>query len=81
MASFFSFNNPFDLEVRLENEGDRQTVEVKGEKDRKEDVVVYYDGESVRGQVRSSFACFGGVVDPLDLGDGSWVDRWWRNFG
>jgi hypothetical protein len=51
MASFFSFSSPLDVDVRLENEEDRQQVEVKQEKERKEKCPVYFDGESVRGQV------------------------------
>lgn len=53
MASFFSFSSPLDIDVRLENEEERQQVDVKlGDKDRKEKCPVYFDGESVRGQVR-----------------------------
>lgn len=54
MASFFGFaSSPFDVDVRLENEEDRLQVEVKQDKDRKEKCPVYFDGESVRGQVRA----------------------------
>lgn len=52
MASFFSFaSQPVEVEIKLAGEEDRRTVEVKGEKDKKEICPVYYDGESVVGQV------------------------------
>lgn len=64
MASFFSFSSPIEVDVHLEHEGERQSVEVKGAAaatgkghdltllDR-ERCPVYYDGEAVRGQVRA----------------------------
>ena len=52
MASFFNFTSqPVEVEIKLAGEEDRRTVEVKGEKDKKEICPVYYDGESVIGQV------------------------------
>jgi vacuolar protein sorting-associated protein 26 len=52
MASFFSFaSQPVEVEIKLAGEEERRTVEVKGEKDKKEICPVYYDGESVIGQV------------------------------
>jgi len=52
MASFFNFTSqPVEVEIKLAGEEDRRTVEVKGEKDKKEICPVYYDGESVVGQV------------------------------
>ena len=54
MASFFSFaSQPVEVEIKLAGEEDRRIVEVKGEKDKKEICPVYYDGESVVGQVMS----------------------------
>lgn len=50
MASFF-FAQPVDVEIRLEGEEARKTVEVKLEKDRKETQPIYYDGEPITGQV------------------------------
>lgn len=60
MASFFSFSSPIEVDVHLENEQDRQSVEVKGSlpSGKGHDVAlldrercpVYYDGEAVRGQ-------------------------------
>lgn len=37
--------------MRLSDEEDRKQVEVKGEKDRRESVPVFFDGESVKGSV------------------------------
>lgn len=54
MASFFSFSSPLDVDVRLDNEDERQQVEVKQDKDRKDKCPVYFDGESIRGQVSTS---------------------------
>lgn len=52
MASFFSFGSqPVDVEIKLAGEEERRQVEVKGEKDKKEMCPVFYDGESVIGQV------------------------------
>ena len=52
MTSFFNFAaQPVEVEIKLAGEDDRRQVEVKGEKDKKELCPVYYDGESVVGQV------------------------------
>lgn len=51
MASFFSFSSPIDVDVRLQGEDDRQRLEVKLDKDKRDQCPVYFDGESVRGQV------------------------------
>lgn len=50
----FLFASPVDVEIRLEGEEQRKQVEVKSDKDRKETVPVYFDGESVIGVVRLS---------------------------
>ncbi|GAA5826439.1 hypothetical protein JCM11251_002368 [Rhodosporidiobolus azoricus] len=60
MASFFSFSQPIDVDVRLLDEEDRQAVEVKGDAGggkasksvelTRERCPVYLDGESVKGQ-------------------------------
>ncbi|GAA5965080.1 hypothetical protein JCM21900_002977 [Sporobolomyces salmonicolor] len=63
MASFFSFSSSIDVDVRLQDEDDRQFVEVKGDQaassaaSKKGDLItarercpVYFDGEAVRGQ-------------------------------
>jgi hypothetical protein len=49
MSYFFS--TPVDIDIVLEDGDDRQTVDVKLDKNRKEKVPVYLDGESVKGQV------------------------------
>lgn len=52
MASFFNFaSQPVEVEIKLNGEAERKQVEVKGEKEKKEMCPVYYDGESVVGQV------------------------------
>lgn len=57
MSSFFGFAAaPVDVEIRLRGEEERKQVELKGERDRRELCPVYYDGESVDGQVRSRVA-------------------------
>ncbi|CAD6566599.1 MAG: hypothetical protein TREMPRED_002813 [Tremellales sp. Tagirdzhanova-0007] len=52
MASFFNFaGQPVEVEIKLTGEAERRQVEVKGDKEKKEMCPVYYDGESVVGQV------------------------------
>ena len=51
MAAYF-FASPVDVDVKLEGEDDRKKVEIKGEKEKMISCPVYYDGESVAGQVR-----------------------------
>ncbi|MCO5610404.1 hypothetical protein L7F22_064640 [Adiantum nelumboides] len=51
MASFFNFASPVDVDVRLDGDEQRRQVEVKVDKDRRERCPVYFDGESVKGQV------------------------------
>ena len=50
MSSFF-FSTPVDIDVVLEDTDDRQTVDVKLDKGRREKVPLYMDGESVKGAV------------------------------
>ncbi|GMG39428.1 unnamed protein product [Ambrosiozyma monospora] len=47
----FIFKSPLDIELRLDNEETRKTIEVKNSKGRKEKLPLYKDGESVKGQV------------------------------
>lgn len=49
MALFFK--SPLDIELRLDGEDSRENVEVKNLKGRKEKLLLYKDGESVKGQV------------------------------
>lgn len=53
MASFF-FASPVDVDVKLDGEDDRKQVEIKVDKEKPVRCPVYYDGESVVGQVRST---------------------------
>ncbi len=53
MAAYF-FSSPLDVDIRLEGEEVRKQVESKAEKDRPVSCPIYYDGESVSGQVRPS---------------------------
>jgi len=48
--SYF-FGTPVDIDIVLEDSDERQTVDVKLDKNRKEKVPLYLDGESVKGQV------------------------------
>lgn len=52
MTSLFSFSSPADIDIRLDDEHDRKTVEVKTENPNKETIPVYFDGESLQGTVR-----------------------------
>lgn len=52
MAYFFA--SPIDVDVKLEGEEIRKQMEVKSEKDKNIASPVYYDGDSVAGQVRFS---------------------------
>ena len=54
MATYL-WGTPVDIEIRLDAEEARRQYEVKLEKERRETLAVYLDGESVVGQVRSSF--------------------------
>jgi len=52
MAYFFA--SPIDVDIKLEGEEQRKQVEIKGEKDKTVSCPVYYDGDSVTGQVSNS---------------------------
>lgn len=56
MAAYF-FASPVDIDIRLEGEEVRKQVEIKLEKERKESCPVYYDGDSIVGQVGPFFPC------------------------
>lgn len=61
MTSYFQvFASPVDVDVSLEGEDDRKQVEVKQEKEKTIKCPVYYDGESLVGQ----------VSDPMLFSDG-----------
>lgn len=50
MSSFF-FSAPLDIDIVLEDADERQTVDVKLDKNRREKAPLYADGESVKGAV------------------------------
>lgn len=50
MSSFF-FSTPVDIDIILDGSDERQTVDVKLDKGRREKVPLYMDGESVKGAV------------------------------
>lgn len=50
-AMSYFFSTPVDIDIVLEDSDERQTVDVKLDKNRKEKVPLYLDGESVKGQV------------------------------
>jgi vacuolar protein sorting-associated protein 26 len=50
MAAYF-FASPIDVDIKLEGEETRKQVEMKGEKEKMISCPVYYDGDSVGGQV------------------------------
>ncbi|OCT52032.1 Vacuolar protein sorting-associated protein 26 [Cladophialophora carrionii] len=50
MSAFF-FSTPVDIDIVLEDTDDRQTVDVKLDKNRREKAPLYLDGESVKGAV------------------------------
>lgn len=51
MAAFF-FASPVDVDILVEGEDERKQVELKLEKEKTVRCPVYFDGESVAGQVR-----------------------------
>ncbi|GAW03840.1 vacuolar protein sorting-associated protein 26 [Lentinula edodes] len=50
MAGYF-FSSPIDIDVKLEGEDVRKLAETKGEKDKMISCPVYYDGDTVSGQI------------------------------
>lgn len=50
MSSFF-FSTPVDIDILLEDGDERETVDIKLEKNRREKAPLYLDGESVKGAV------------------------------
>lgn len=74
MAYFFA--SPVDVNIQLDGEELRKQVDTKGDKDKVTQCPVYYDGDSVGGQVRlwSCFAPKNSVFDTL-TGDDT-CTRW-----
>ena len=50
MAAYF-FASPVDVDIKLDGEDNGRQVEVKGDKDKTMRCPIYFDGESVAGQV------------------------------
>lgn len=50
MASLF-FSTPVDIDIVLDDSEDRQSVDIKVDKGRRERAPLYMDGESVKGAV------------------------------
>ena len=50
MASLF-FSTPVDIDIVLEDSDERQSVDIKVDKGRRERAPLYMDGESVKGAV------------------------------
>lgn len=50
MSSFF-FSTPVDIDIVLEDSDERETVDIKLDKNRREKAPLYMDGESVKGAV------------------------------
>jgi len=71
MAAAYFFAPPIDVEVKLEGEELRKNVDMKMEKEKSVSCPVYYDGESIAGQVRSYFRHVTGVVTL-----GTWHRLW-----
>lgn len=57
MAASYFFASPIDVEVKLEGEELRKQIDMKLEKEKTVSCPVYYDGESVAGQVCYYFHC------------------------
>ena len=55
MAAYF-FASPVDVEIKLEGEDERKLIDMKTEKEKVITCPVYYDGESLAGQVREIFS-------------------------
>lgn len=53
--SLFGLSAPLDIEIKFDNEEQRKHLEVKVEKDRKENYPVYLDGETVVGKVNLGY--------------------------
>jgi len=50
MTSYF-FASPIDIDFKLDGEDVRKLVETKGEKDKMVSCPVYFDGDTVSGQI------------------------------
>lgn len=55
MAGYL-WGTPVDIEIRLDAEDARKQYDVKSEKERRETLAIYLDGESIMGQVCHGYA-------------------------
>ena len=53
--SFLGFGQSADLFIDLEGSDKRKQIEVRNEEGRKEKLLLYYDGETVKGKVGREF--------------------------
>ena len=67
MAAAYFFTSPVDVEVKLEGEELRKKVDMKLEKEKTVSCPVYYDGESVAGQVCPHLYCGYGSDNHWDV--------------
>jgi vacuolar protein sorting-associated protein 26 len=51
MMSHYFFSTPVDIDIVLEDSDERETVDIKLDKNRREKTPLYMDGESVKGTV------------------------------
>ena len=54
--SFLGFGQSADLFIDLEGSDKRKQIEVRNEEGRKEKLLLYYDGETVKGKVGREFS-------------------------
>ena len=54
LQSFFGFGQSAEVFIKLNETDSRKKVEVKGEGDQKHKLSVYYDGESITGEVSAA---------------------------
>ena len=64
MAAAYFFASPIDIEIKLEGEEARKSVDAKLEKEKTVSCPVYYDGESLSGQVGVDIHCGHGGGNP-----------------
>lgn len=53
--SFFGFGQSADIEITLDDAETRKTADIKSEDGKKERHLLYYDGETVSGKVKTFF--------------------------
>lgn len=51
LQSFFGFGQSADIEIKLDGTDTRKLADIKSDDGKKEKFYLYYDGESVTGQV------------------------------